>query len=73
MEFPQIGYPSTLTVSGRKVLIYNIYGGGAYPVHGAYYSDGEDWEWVISAWTLSGKKFADVSSDLDLVDSFETK
>lgn len=70
MEFPKIGYPATVTVSGAEVLIYNVWGGGDYPVHGAYFSGGEEWEWVISAWTRDGKKVKDLQSPLDLVIDF---
>lgn len=70
MDFPKIGYPTTVTVLGKEVLIYNIYGGGDYPVHGAYFSGGEAWEWIPAAWTLDGKKHKGVRSDLDLARSF---
>lgn len=69
METPK-GYPLTKTVGGRPVIIYNIYSGGAYPVHGAYWSGDEDFQWVLSAWTLEGRKVAESRSDLDLIESF---
>lgn len=73
MDISSRGYSSSLTVSGKKVLIYNIEAGGDYPVHGAYFSDGENWEWIIGAWTLEGKKHKEARTDLDLVDSFVSK
>ena len=73
MEFPKIGYPSTLTLTGKEVLVYNIYGGGEYPVHGAYLAGGENNEWIPAAWTLEGKKIKGSQSDLDLVIQFEQK
>lgn len=74
MEFPHIGYPSTITITGTQVLIYNIYGGGEYPVHGAYLAeDKEEQEWIPAAWTLDGKKHKGVASDLDLAATFDQK
>lgn len=70
MDFPKLGYPSTITIAGQEVIVYNIYGGGDYPVHGAYFVGKEEWQWVIGAWTIDGKKIKGVPSDLDLAIGF---
>lgn len=64
-------YRATTTITGRKVLIYNRYAGGQYPIHGAYFSGEEDWKWVMHAWTIQGRAHNGGTSDLDLAISFE--
>ena len=74
-EFPdsEHKYFTTCTVSGRPVIIYNIYGGGPQPVHGAYLAEEQDnsigW-WIPLVWSLQGKRFDGGPTDLDLAVSF---
>lgn len=41
-----------VTASGLPVRIYNINGGGQYPIHGAIYIG--DGEWLASVWNADG-------------------
>lgn len=71
MDFPVRDYPKTSTVAGKDVLIYNIHAGGTHPIHGAYWAGDDQFQWVQTAWTLSGKLIAGENSPLDLAVSFE--
>lgn len=59
------------TASGLPVLIYNINGGGNYPIHGAFFKDGT---WIPLSWTASGfRGSADHVSAFDLRDRAPAK
>lgn len=59
-----------VTASGLPVLIYNINGGGEYPVHGAIFKDGY---WHPQSWTDDGHFLVKVDDDLDLRDRPKAK
>ena len=57
----------TTTVSGAEVVIYNIFGGGERPIHGAYLSNREDKVWIPCSWRRDGRVNDGVRASLDLV------
>ena len=62
---------TTNTINNTPVRIYARKAGGIYPIHGAYLA-GND-EWVCTAWTSAGRKFADGRCSLDLISIDEAK
>ena len=55
------------TRDGREVRIYATDGGGAYPIHAAYWGDEN---WVIMNWTENGKPscYNDDENGIDLIE-----
>jgi len=54
------------TRSGCRARLYEKYGSGKYPIHGAVYEDGE---WIIMTWMLSGKYMReDADGRYDLIE-----
>lgn len=55
------------TRAGHEVRIYATDAGGDYPIHGAWFFNGESWESEI--WTLDGARYASGATDrLDLIE-----
>lgn len=58
-----------ITRLGYEVIIYSTDRGGLYPVHGAYYFDGD---WHLAKWTKDGKLYQHRDSERDLEEIIET-
>ena len=65
MEFPK-GLFETSTVTGRRVIIYNISAGGDRPIHGAYLADKTTDEWIQCSWGANGRFRENARTSLDI-------
>ena len=54
------------TRDGREVRIYAVDGGGEYPVHGAYYYNGN--RWYQCSWSETGGVHMSHTTDYDLIE-----
>jgi hypothetical protein len=50
---------------GYPVRIYATDGGGEYPIHGAFFSDGK---WHNFAWSIKGESYIGCPRELDLIE-----